>query len=130
MPNPRKRDKKIPSHFPKEGRIGAPKARSVKDLLNRASPVLAPISQQVVRQHDWRRWLETRLPPLVAARMTGVVERDDVLVIFTESAAWSVRLRYAVADIEPELKMSFPEISRITVRVMPRTKTAKSSRSP
>src|SRR5688572_32611424 len=116
MPNPRKRDKKIPSHFPNRGPSAAPKTRSVKDLLNRASPVLAPISQQVVRQHDWRRWLETRLPAPIAARMTGVVERDDVLVIFTESAAWSVRLRYAVADLEPELKVSFAAVSRITVR--------------
>src|SRR5262245_41592440 len=125
MPNLRKRDKKIPSHFPGKGSSGPSKPRSVKDLLKHAPAVLAPISQKVGRQHDWRQWLEKRLPPPIGARLTGVVERDEVLVIFTESAAWSVRMRYAVADIEPELKQSFPGIVRIAVRVMPRSRTTR-----
>jgi hypothetical protein len=48
------------------------------------------------------------------------VERDNTLVIFAESAAWSARLRYVMQELEPEIKQAQPTIQQVSVRVMPR----------
>ena len=52
--------------------------------------------------------------------MTGVVERDGVLVLFAESAAWSARLRYFVLEMESQIRAADPGITVINVRVLPR----------
>jgi Dna[CI] antecedent, DciA len=96
------------------------KSDSVKDLLQRAHPAIARLSDQSARQELWRRWLALHLPSQAAAHVSGVVERHDTLVIFTESAAWSARLRFAVAEIEVELKRAHPAIAAVAVRVLPK----------
>jgi hypothetical protein len=49
-----------------------------------------------------------------------VVERAENLVIFAESAAWSARLRYAVVELDDDIKRANPAIRSISVRVMPK----------
>lgn len=51
--------------------------------------------------------------------MSGIVEKHDTLVIFTASAAWSARVRFAVAEIEEALKRAHPAIAHVAVRVLP-----------
>jgi len=60
------------------------------------------------------------LPREAAAHVSGVVERHDTLVIFTASAAWSARVRFAVAEIEGQLKRAHPGIAEVAVRVLPK----------
>ncbi len=102
--------------------VGIPRRTdSVKALLERTSHAsLARVSEQADRQCVWRKRLEASLPALAMARISGVVERDATLVIFTESAAWAARLRYSLAEIEPQLRRAHPEIRRVAVRVMPK----------
>lgn len=95
------------------------KLDSVKSLLARSGPVLGRIADQAARQSVWRDWLAERLGEPLRARITGVVERDGALVVFTESAGWGVRLRYAVAELEAELRREHPQVSRVLVRVLP-----------
>ena len=119
MPNkPRrhKKDSRTPGR--RTSRISL-KANSVKDLLKRVSPVLSSIADQSIRQQNWRQWLDKRLPATLTERITGVVERNAELVIFTESASWGVRLRYALAELTPELQRSHPSIQKLIVRVLP-----------
>jgi hypothetical protein len=92
---------------------------SVKSLLTRSSPVLGRIADQAARQSVWRDWLAERLGAPLRGRITGVVERDGALVIFAESAGWGVRLRYAVAELEAELRREHPRVSRVLIRVLP-----------
>jgi hypothetical protein len=49
-----------------------------------------------------------------------VTEREGDLVIFSDSSGWSARLRYALAELDAELKGERPAITRIIVRVLPR----------
>jgi hypothetical protein len=51
--------------------------------------------------------------------VSAVIERDDALVIFAASAAWCARLRYALQDLEPQIRADFPALSAISVRVRP-----------
>jgi hypothetical protein len=92
---------------------------SVKSLLARSSPVLTSIADQAARQLGWRKWLDERLPAALLRRVTGVVERDGELVLFAESAGWGARLRYALAELEPELRRTHATVERVAVRVLP-----------
>jgi hypothetical protein len=93
---------------------------SVKDLLARAHPAIARLSEQAARHERWKGWLAMHLPREALARVSGVAERHDTLVIFTESAAWSARVRFAVAEIEMQLKAAHPHITAVAVRVLPK----------
>jgi hypothetical protein len=119
MPNKLQRDKNNRRGSRREVARIRPGADSVKSLLARSSPVLAQVADQAARQRLWRKWLDDRVAEPLRARITGVVERDGELVIFTESAGWGVRLRYAMAELESELRLAHPEISRVLVRVLP-----------
>ena len=93
---------------------------SVKDVLNRATPALLRVSDQASRQRYWREWLAQHVPAELTARLSGVVEREDTLVIFAESAAWSARLRYVIQELQGEIKQAGPTIQHVSVRVMPK----------
>ena len=127
MPNKRRRDKKHRSASAGGITRAAGGADSVKDLLQRSSVLLSAISEQASRQERWRDWIDQRLPPALAKRVTGIVERGAELVIFAESASWGVRLRYAVAELESDLKRASPALSRIVVRVLPKPTPEASS---
>jgi hypothetical protein len=120
MPNKSKPHKKNSTRIVRTSRDIFKRTDSVKELLARVTPVLTPIARQRIQQKTWREWLDQRLDQQLAERITGVVERDDSLVIFAESAGWSTRIRYAMADIETQVRERNPAIKTITVRVMPR----------
>jgi hypothetical protein len=90
---------------------------SVKQLLSRSSHSVALQRQS---QIDWRNWLRSKLPAALAAHVTGVAERAENLVIFAESAAWSARLRYAVAELDDAIRSANPAIRSVSVRVLPK----------
>jgi hypothetical protein len=119
MPNKTGTNKKRRTATRRRATRISPSADSVKALLAR-SPVLDVIGVQVERQRHWQRWLAARLPAAPLAYVTGIVERDAELVIFTASAAWAVRLRYALAEVESELRAASPGLERVAVRVLPR----------
>ena len=84
------------------------------------TPGLKRVTDQSERQDFWRRWLDTHLPLEIREKLTGVVERDGLLIIFAESPAWSARLRYAVQEIEAQILAAKPGITSVNVRVLPR----------
>ena len=94
---------------------------SVKALLSRSShSALGRVAEQRQSQSNWRTWLGSKLPAALAARITGAVENAENLVVFAESAAWSARLRYALAELDAEIRRANPAIRSISVRVMPK----------
>jgi predicted nucleic acid-binding Zn ribbon protein len=101
------------------GSVSQP-AHSVKDLLTRAVPVLSQAADQSARQAFWRPWLESHLPPELAPQITGITERDGTLTVFAASSAWSARLRYAMLELSGHIREAQPDITEVTVRVLPR----------
>jgi predicted nucleic acid-binding Zn ribbon protein len=121
MPNKRGLNKRRGSRIAASGRLRKPTgADSVKDLLARMTPTLTRVTHQATRQTFWRGWLEAHLPPEIAGKLSGVVEREGTLVLFAESSAWSARLRYAAQEIEAQIRAAHPGITEVTVRVLPR----------
>ena len=98
---------------------GGARIHSVKELLARSAPALTRVTDQATRASFWSDWLCRHLPTDLAPRVSGVVEREGTLVIFAASAAWCARLRYALQDLDPEIRATFPELSAISVRVRP-----------
>ena len=102
------------------GLVSAP-VHSVKDLLARRAPGLTRVTTQLARQNFWSCWLSTRLPAAICPHISGISEQDGTLTIFAESAAWSARLRYAVLELEREIRAAEPGLLSIEVRVLPRS---------
>jgi len=94
---------------------------SVKALLARATPTLRRVTAQAARQSFWSGWLSAHLPAALNERVSGVAERDGTLVVFATSGAWSARLRYALNELEGEVRAASPELAGIRVRVLPRS---------
>jgi hypothetical protein len=93
---------------------------SVKDLLQRSTPVLAGLQREALRQRDWLQWVQRELPAELAAHVTGVTEQAGALVIFAESAAWGVRLRYAAPQLLTAVSAQQANILAVRIRVLPR----------
>jgi hypothetical protein len=70
-------------------------------------------------QQDWVEWLRTALPEELGSSIVNVVQKGPELRVLAISAAWSARLRYALAALAPQLKEHAPVIVKVTVRVAP-----------
>jgi hypothetical protein len=82
---------------------------------------LTRVTDQAARRGFWSGWLCRHLPTEIGVRICGVIERDGTLVIFAASAAWCARLRYAVQELEPQIRAAAPQLTTIAVRVQPRS---------
>jgi hypothetical protein len=121
MPKLPRRNKRDGSRIPSvAGSRLSNQTDSVKALLSKMTPGLKRVTDQSERQDFWRRWLDTYLPLEMRGKLTGVVERDGILIIFAESPAWSARLRYAVQEIEAQILKAKPGITSVNIRVLPR----------
>jgi hypothetical protein len=116
MPNKTRRDKRDNAPVRRRKR----RIDSVKDLLQGPQPALQRLQAQEQRQALWRGWLDEHLHEDARERVCGIVERAGTLVIFASSAAWAARVRFAMAEIEGQLRHAHPTIDKIAVRVLPR----------
>lgn len=91
------------------------------------------IRRQSGREAFWRGFLAERLEaPLVAplvARITQIVEREGALTVYAESAAWSARLRFALAEHWPSAQAASPDLVRWAVRVQPAAAASTGART-
>ncbi|HZO24327.1 MAG TPA: hypothetical protein VFB37_17675 [Steroidobacteraceae bacterium] len=121
MPNKRHRDKRGGTRFPATDRSKSfRRAHSVKDLLGHLTPTLTRVSDQLSTQTFWQTWLAGQLPAALCQRVSAVEESEGTLVIYSESAAWSARLRFAVQDLTPAARAARRGILQISVRVLPK----------
>ena len=120
MPKKVRRDKHGRSPLSTGAGSGPRRPHSVKDLIARRASGLTHVTAQAARANFWRDWLSGRLPEELRPRISGVVEREGTLVIFAESAAWSARLRYGVAELDAEIRAAAFKLAAVEVRVRPR----------
>ncbi len=101
---------------------GAPRlanaARSINDLLVRR-PLLSRLAANAASQQSWTQWLCERLPADLGPHVVNVIPKGAELVILVDSAAWSTRVRYALAAVGSAWVERDPAIVRTRVRVAP-----------
>jgi hypothetical protein len=119
MPKKMSRNKRGSSRIRSVKPQRATRLHSVKDLLTEKSALLTQLTQHAIRQNHWEKWLSSHLPDALGARVSAVSEQGNTLVIFAESAAWAARLRYAVAELEPQIRAADAALGVIEVRVLP-----------
>jgi hypothetical protein len=119
MPKPPTRNNlpKVPR--PSESSSRLKKPIGISDLLGRSGVLQQAIARQTDRGVFWREFFTARLPSELAGQVTHVVERDGALSIYAASAAWSARLRFAVAEHWPAAQEAAPGLKRWSVRVQP-----------
>ena len=64
-----------------------PRIHSVKDLLAQRAPGLTRVTTQAARADFWHAWLAAHLPEPLPARVAGVAEHNDTLVVFATPEA-------------------------------------------
>jgi hypothetical protein len=121
MPKKMNRNKRGSSRIRNATPKRAARIHSVKDLLVQKSPLMTRVTQQAMRQNHWEKWLSSHLPGELAAHLSGISDQPAALVIFADSAAWSARLRYAVAELEGQMRALDAKLGAIQVRVLPRS---------
>jgi hypothetical protein len=102
-----------------------PQINQINDLLSKR-PLLARLVAAIPAQQSWLEWLRTAVPAELAAHIVNVVPkggsgagRTTELVILADSAAWGMRLRYALAAIEADIRTRDAAVGRCRVRVAP-----------
>ena len=70
-------------------------------------------------QQAWLQWMASALPEALRGALVNVVQKGGELTVLTVSAAWSARLRFAMAALEPQLRSYAPDIVKVRVRVAP-----------
>jgi Dna[CI] antecedent, DciA len=97
---------------------------NVKDLLAKAGITSKGIAQFADQQGRWTETLTAALDPALFERVTGTGFEGGTLTVYAESAAWSARLRYALADCLPRLQEADASLTAVSVRLRPRAAPA------
>jgi hypothetical protein len=92
---------------------------NVKDLIQKAPLLKKEAAQFFDVERQWRDFLGARLPDDLAARIAAVGSHPPQLTIYAESAAWSARLKYALAELEAAIRIQDPAIHSVVVKVKP-----------
>lgn len=129
MHKPAGRDKKgkpnrDPGHSPR-----ASKPFSVSDLIAKSKLVSREIPQLFDQQAFWSNLLQSRLDPSLFTAITAVVERDARLTVTTGSAEWAARLRFALAELWPQLQAERDTLRTWVVRVQPAAAESRRART-
>ena len=119
MPKPSSRNNPRPPGTGRSPSSPLKRPMEIKDLLARSGPLQRAIARQADRGAFWRQFLAERLPPQLLAQVTQVVERDGALSVYASSAAWSARLRFALAEHWSAARAACPGLKRWAVRVQP-----------
>lgn len=96
-----------------------PKPINVKDLIKKTKLLGSDVTQFFDAEQDWRDFLATRLDPALLGHVTAIAVKPPRLTIYVESPAWSVRLKYALAEIDPQIRQRDAAITAVQVRVRP-----------
>jgi hypothetical protein len=97
---------------------GKQKIMTIKKLLA-TGPALRQLASAIPMQQSWVDWLRTQVDVELAPHIVSVVPRNGELVVFADSAAWAVRLRYALAAMATAIAGRDAAIVRTRVRLQP-----------
>ena len=72
----------------------------------------------------WQVAVMNALGPDLANKVNGCSLDSGSITVIAESSAWAARMRFRLAEAEPELRAATPGYRELVVRVRPRRATA------
>jgi len=60
------------------------------------------------------------LGPELANKVNGITLNSGRITVIADSSAWASRMRFVLAEIEPELRKVTPNFRELVVRVRPK----------
>jgi hypothetical protein len=106
-----------PSRGPARSRFRAA-PQGLEDIMKKQG-WLAGLQRVRSDQQAWLERVAALLPEELRGSLVNVVRRGEQLTVLTASAAWSSRVRFALAALEPQLLADAPDIVKVVVRVSP-----------
>ncbi|MGA1424351.1 MAG: DciA family protein [Steroidobacteraceae bacterium] len=100
------------------------KPLEIKDLLAKAGLGQQRIAAAADRVEDWKAFLATLWGDELAGAVTQVSVREGCLTLHARNAAWSARLRYAVAEHWSAIVAREPSLKKSLVRIQPAAASA------
>ncbi len=124
MPKKTPQDKKSLPERRSKSAIRRPGARlrgsaQSLDSIMKKQGWLHDLERKAGAQRQWVDWLAQALPAELSSQLVNAVQRGPELTVLTASAAWSARVRFALAELEPQIRARQPDIVKIIVRVAP-----------
>ena len=130
MPKRQSRNKNFRPHSETPRPYGQRAPFIVKDLLAKAGLTSKGIAKFADQQSRWTATLQATLEPALSQRITGTGFENGTLTVYVESAAWSARLRYALADSLPQLREADSTLKATSVRLRAREAPADRGGTP
>ena len=96
----------------------------IKDLLTRAGLGQQRLVAAADRVEDWKDFLATLWGEELAGAVTQVSVREGCLTLHAANAAWSARLRYALAEHWEAIVARDASLKKSLVRIQPAAASA------
>ncbi len=100
------------------------KPLEIKDLLTRAGLGQQRLAAAADRVEDWKDFLATLWGEELAGAVTQVSVREGCLTLHASNAAWSARLRYALAEHWEAIVARDSSLKKSLVRIQPAAASA------
>ena len=96
------------------------KPTTAGDLISTRLPALAKRARLAPESSEWQVAVMNALGPGLANKVNRCTLDSGRITVIAESSAWAARMRFALAEIEPELRQITPGFRELTIRVRPR----------
>jgi hypothetical protein len=93
--------------------------KQIKQLLSRNKILSTAVSRQLTTQNRFDAFFAERLEPALGQAVSHYVEQGGKLTVFVASAGWSARMRFALAELWPELQREWPQLNAWAVKIQP-----------
>jgi hypothetical protein len=103
---------------PRHAKAQARHITSIAVLLT-ATPTLRKMATQAVEKQALIDWIRGQLAEELRPHACGAEFKAETLIVTADTAAWSTRLRYAMAALQPEVSAQWPKVTTCQVRVRP-----------
>jgi len=94
--------------------------RTVGDLISARLPALAQRALSAPEASEWHVTVMKALGADLANKVNAITLNSGRITVLADSSAWAARMRFALAEIEPEVRKVTPDFRELVVRVRPR----------
>lgn len=95
------------------------KPATAGDLISARLPALVQRALSAPETSEWQVAVMKALGPSLANKVNRCTLDSGRITVVAESPAWAARMRFALAEVEPQLRSLTPDFRELLVRVRP-----------